>query len=173
MSYFMVMQWKSFSVPVDRLNNILKIMVGPEYDGLICDNEQFQIVFKDSPDQSMVDTINTFWAQATAPQFSPSLAEIISGKINDAMLFGQSLILNAAVENVEMGITQVGKTKDVADYCTNIQQYLQSGSMYAALTEINALINAGVPSNLSPFITADRLNSYKNKIQTYLGIPLT
>lgn len=170
MEKYIVLQWKQFSVPVDRLNLVLKNLVGSNYDGLICNPEDFYVVFKEVPEQEAANVVINFWNNAVEQQFSPSLREIISGIINNASVFGNALILDFAVENVQMGITQAGKTKLVADYCANVQRYLQSGSLYAAITEIDSLVNAGIPENLAPFITTQRLNSYKSKIAQYLGI---
>lgn len=164
------LQWKTFEVPVDKLDKTLREILDSNYDGLICGPDNFQVVFKETPTQEETDAVTNFWTQVTQQQFSPTLRDIISGKINDAVIFGQAVILDAAVENVQMGVTQAGKTKAVADYCGNIQRYLQTGSLYAVLTEIDALIAAGVPPELSPFITSDRLLSYKTKVMVFLGL---
>lgn len=163
------LQWKEFSVPVDRLNNALKAILLANYDGLICEPNEFYVMFKEEPTQDEINAVNAFWDAVTEQQFSPSLREIISGKINEASSFGRALILDAAVENVEMGVTQAGKTMLVADYCADVQRYLESGSLYAAMAKIDLLIAAGVPENLAPFITEARLQAYKTKIQEFLA----
>lgn len=165
-----ILQWKAFSIPMDKLNSSFRLLIGSNYDGLICNTEDFYVTFKEVPTQQEIDTVNTYWSQVTQEQFNPSLREIISGKINDASVFGRTLILDAAVENVEMGITQAGKTREVADYCADVQRYLESGSLYAALSKIEEMISLGVPQNLAPFITEERLLNYKSKIEAYLQI---
>ena len=97
-------------------------------------------------------------------------AQEVKKIVENAVAFGQNLIIEFATENVLMGITQAGKTKVVADYLQNVMRYAQSGSLYEVINEVNYLINETVPENLSPFVTEVRLNSFKSKIETYLGI---
>lgn len=169
MNNSVTLSWKEFNVPTDKLNNALKEILLENYDGLVCEPEQFYVIFKTPPTQPEIDTLTNFWNEVTEQQFSPTLREIISNSINEASVFGRTLILDAAVENVEMGITQAGKTREVADYCADIQRYLESGSLYAATAEIDELILAGVPAELSPFITQARLEAYKQKIEDFLA----
>lgn len=103
-------------------------------------------------------------------QTHETVHRIVSEKIEQAATFGDKIIEQVEVENVLLGITQEGKTKLVFDYCANLQVYLTTGSLYAAITELDLLIAAGVPEDLAPYITADRLNQYKLKIQGFLGI---
>lgn len=163
------LDWKTFTIPVDKLNDSLKLLFGSDYDGIVCEEDSFYVVFKASPTQIEQDELNNFWNTVTPQQFSPTLRDIISQKINDASVFGRTVILDFAVENVQMGITQANKTRDVSNYCANVQRYLESGSIYAAVAEIDELTAAGVPANLAPFITADRLAIYKARLETWLS----
>ena len=160
--------WKEFSVPVDKLNLRLKEILGHNYDGFICGPESFTVVFNTSPTEGEQDTLISYWDGVTESQFSPTIRDVIQQRINDSSVFGRSLILDFMVENVELGITQADKTIPVADYLFNLQRYVESGSLYAAIAEIDRLLNAGVPSNLSPFVTVDRLNTYKAKINVFI-----
>jgi len=90
--------------------------------------------------------------------------------ISNAMNFGATLKIEFAAENIAMGITQAGKTKAVADYLAKVIVYLDTGSLYEVINEVNSLISEGIPSELSPFVTESRLNTFKAKVQTYLGI---
>lgn len=160
--------WKSFSIPVDRLHKALKTLIGSNYDGLICRSDDFDVVYKVEPTEQELTILNNYWDTVVEQQFNPSLKEIISGKINEASAFGRALILDFAVENVQMGVTQAGKTRNVADYLSNLQRYVESGSLYAAVAEIDSLVNATVPSNLAPFVTSERLLTYKARIVAFL-----
>jgi hypothetical protein len=84
-------------------------------------------------------TSEQVWAEALAPYATapvqPTLSEIIAGKVSDAIKFGTKLIIDAAVENIAMGITQSGKTKAVSDYLRSVQSYLREGSLHAAIAE--------------------------------------
>lgn len=95
--------------------------------------------------------------------------ETIMLLVANAMDFGNNLILEFAAENILMGITQAGKTKDVADYLSSLMRYTQTGSLYEVMAEIDRLIQTGLPPNLSPFITEERLLSFKTKVLEYLA----
>jgi hypothetical protein len=73
-----------------------------------------------------------------------------------------------ASENVMMGITQAGKTKEVANYLTDVARHIQTGSLYEVINEIDRLKIEGLPQDLSPFITETRLDRFKQKILDYL-----
>jgi hypothetical protein len=106
---------------------------------------------------------------AQAP-IQPTMEEIVGKKIVDAQTFGQALLKEFATENVLMGITEAGKTIQVTDYLHKLSHYIMTGSLYAALTEIDVIISDTNKSDLDPFVTNDRMNIYKEKIQRYLGL---
>lgn len=165
------LEWKAFAVNLDKVNARLKVLLSSNYDGLLCDEDSLNVMFKDEVSEADTTAVSSYWAAAAAPDFAPTLQEILTVKISDAMNFGNGMIVQASVENITMGITQVGKTKIVLDYLNNVQTYLKAGSLYAAIEEINNLLQADIPSELAPFVTGSRLTSYKHQIQTYLGIP--
>lgn len=120
------------------------------------------------------DTSEDVWAEKlshyTYVPATPTLPQIVESRVNGAADWGVNLILSIAVENVLMGITQAGRTKDVSDYCSTVARYLREGSLYAALSEVTALLQAGAPEELNPFITNDRLTATQGKIKQYLGL---
>ena len=97
-----------------------------------------------------------------------SPADEVKIVVSNAIVFGQNLIVEFASENVLMGITQAGKTKDVADYLADLMRYAQTGSLYEVIAEVDRLIAAGLPANLEPFITQSRMESFKQKVVDYL-----
>lgn len=107
------------------------------------------------------------------PSITP--AQIVSSAIQNAQQFGEQLMVQYATQNVLQGITQAGKTQAVANYLVNVSYYLDSGSLYAAINEINTLIadTSSTKTGLSPFITNNILYTYLNLIQTYLCLPTT
>lgn len=90
--------------------------------------------------------------------------ELVSGAIE----YFTEVQIEFAAENITMGITASGKTKAVADYLQNVLRYGQSGSLYEVISEIDALKSASVPVELSPWVTEERLDDFKNKIIGYL-----
>lgn len=95
--------------------------------------------------------------------------DIVNKKIQDAMEFGQVLIVKFATSNVLMGITQQGLTGSVTDYLHKLSHYTSTGSLYQAISEIERLISLGIPPQFFPFITEERLNQYKLEIVEYLN----
>ena len=89
--------------------------------------------------------------------------------VSQAIEFGNTLIIEFAGENVALGITQSGKTKDVADYLADITRYCQTGSLYEVANEIDRIISEGIPSELDPFVNQTRLTEFKSKIMSYLS----
>lgn len=99
-------------------------------------------------------------------------AVVLARIIDNAKKFGIQVIQQFTIENVAMGITQAGKTRALSLYCKDIMTFLQSGSLYAAIEEIDDMIadESQEKTDLNPFITNDRLNGYKTLIANYLGI---
>lgn len=169
MDYSITLPWKNFNVNLAKVRSYLKSHLSSNHDGLVCDPENLYVVFKTEISQPDTDVVSNYWDTITAATFNPTMQEIVTSNINNAIVFGNNMIIQAAVENVMLGITQVNKTKEVSDFLSNLQMYLRSGSLFAALNEIEILKDNNIPNELSPFVTIDRLNAYKAQIQTYLG----
>jgi len=107
--------------------------------------------------------------------FAATPQQLVTGIVKKAKDFGNDLADSFATRNVLMGITQAGKTRLVTDYCHKLSHYMSTGSLYAAIEEINALkADLNRPSlGLSPFVTDEILDETKYAIQDYLGIPRT
>lgn len=164
------LEWKSFPVKVEKVNFSLKSILSINFDGLICDQNFLNVIFKDVISQEDQDLVTNYWNNITEASFQLSMEEIIQSKIDGAIAFGQKIILDALIENVAMGITQAGKTREVSDYLGQLQRYLREGSLYAAIEEIDDLIANTIPSELAPFVTEARLLNAKSKIVTYVTI---
>lgn len=170
----MLLQWKNFTIDLVSFNDFIKNNI-PKSDGIIADSSGFTIIEKIPFDQTDIDVIQTYYDSLTEEgeiaKITPRLTnELINKKIREATDFGINLIRQYVIENIQMGITQAGKTRIVADYLRRLQRYIESGSLYAALEELNALINAPIDSELAPYVTVDRLTTYKQKIQAFLEI---
>lgn len=164
-----VLVWRPFSVNIEKANAYFKAHLSANYDGLVCTEDNMLVNFFDTVSEGDAGIVSTYWDNSTPTTFAPTLQEIINIKINQARVFGNDVIVKAAVENVAMGITQAGKTKAVADLFANLQYYLTTGSLYAAVAELQRIIDAGLDPNLAPFVTEARLLGYKSQIETYLA----
>lgn len=173
--YSVSLDWKEFSVNLDKVNKHLKVTLSSNYDGMLCDENSAQVMFFDTCSEEDLALINSYWDGLTSSSFDPSMSEIVLSKIEQAQVFGDQLMRDFAVENVLAGITQAGKTTVVTNYLHKLSHYIMTGSLYAAISEIDAIIadTSDAKTSVSPFVTNDRMTSYKNKVQDYLGIPRT
>lgn len=135
---------------------------------LTTNNDQVTFVFLISLSSGQ----QTSLSNAVTAHVAMGPSELAEQAIINARKFGNDLAALFAKENVVMGITAAGKTRAVTDYCHKLEHYMTTGSLYAAIEEINSMIaDITLPLlSLSPFVTTARLNTYKAKIQTYLGI---
>lgn len=124
-----------------------------------------------TPQSSAYRTINSM--PVSAPPLTTT--QIYTAVVESAMDFGQQLMVQFAVANIRAGITQAGQTQSVMNYTTNLAQCLNTGSLYAAIADIETMIadTSSTKTGLSPFITNNILYSYLNQIQSYLNIAPT
>lgn len=98
------------------------------------------------------------------------LACRLNERVLGALAKGQALIQEFITENLTLGITQAGKTKQVRQAMAEVTSCLMTGSLYDAIDELR-LIPAEAKDDT--FITDVRILNYINKIEEYLGIPLS
>lgn len=136
-----------------------------------------------NPKVEGLEVVGTEWFILASEELSPTELGILDNVvipavnmqknvvkiIKAAIEFGGETMAEFAAENVLMGITQAGKTKSVTDYCTDIIKYISTGSLYEVMNEIDSLIEQGIPGDLAPFITEERLLSFRQKVVDYLG----
>jgi len=106
----------------------------------------------------------------TAHSSAPSSTEVVKKIIQNAIEFGVNLVIEFATENVILGITQSGMTSTVRANMSEVLSAIQTGSLYDART---ALLNLPEENKDATFITDARILIFVNKIETYLGLPLT
>ena len=141
-------------------SNISKVV-----ESVVEAGDEFAIVFSQN---LTTEETNTLTNLVTSHNFF-TVEEEVKLKVSEAIKFGQELIINFASENVIMGITQANKTKDVADFLSNLMRYAQSGSLYEVINEIDRLKFEGLPVDLEPFITESRLDTFKQSIIDFLS----
>jgi hypothetical protein len=90
--------------------------------------------------------------------------------LSPAMQFGQNLIKEYASENIALGITQAGMAGTVRAVTADITGALNTGSLYDAIAAARAI---PALSKDAVFVTDARLLIFINKIEAYLGLPLS
>jgi len=167
------LDWKSFSVNLDTVRAYFKSALSSNFDGLFANDQNLSVIFLSDISDADAAIVSAYWASLNEHSFNPTAGQITIAKLNQATAFGCQMVVDAAVTHMSLGVVQAGKTKAVADYFRDLRYYLQNGALYAALEEI-ALLEAGdIPSDLAPFVTADKIHAAKNKIQAFLGITPT
>lgn len=118
---------------------------------------------------------NVNWNPPPAAIVAQATVDIYTTLVQNAITFGQALIVQFATQNVMAGITQAGKTQAVLAYSSNLYTYLTTGSLYVALAEVEIMIadTSDAKIALAPFVSNAVLYTYLNQIQLYLGIPVT
>lgn len=169
----MVLLPKEFEISASKLDGRFRVITSSNYDGLFKDGDVFKVMWKTTPSNQDLAAIEIYWRELTLEIYNTPTAEeqvlYLSNILKDARDFGNALIAQFAMENVAQGITQAGKTRAVADYCYKIQYYLSTGSLYAAMEELQERVS-DCPEELAPYVTPARLTSYLNKLKTYLHI---
>ena len=66
-------------------------------------------------------------------------------------------------ENILMEITQLGQTQLVLDAFEQVDYAMRQGSVFAACTHMDSIVRS------SPFLTDERINTFKNSLLTYVG----
>lgn len=95
---------------------------------------------------------------------------LVEGSIEAAIAFGQQLLKEFAAENVLLGITTSGLTGPVLVKLTGVMLALNGGSLYEAINRIKAIPSSDYDAT---FLTEPRIIGFLNKVEAYLGIPLT
>lgn len=96
--------------------------------------------------------------------------EQVRALVRGAREFGNKMIEEFTIDNVMLGITHDDKTDEVLDKMKDLILSLQSGSLYLAREQAISFPDS---KKITKYITDARLLSLVNKIETYLGIPLT
>lgn len=144
-------------------------------------------------------SVYIFYAQALSEQDAATLTTVVNNHVklttsenlsiyldSSVFPFVKNLITSFAAENIAMGITQAGKTGAVLGMFArqhnvnndgipfSLKDAFDTGSLYEALKVLQFIRNdSNLYTGMSPFVTDARLLQMKNKIETFLGVPLS
>lgn len=172
----MPFQWLSFQIDLVSFVQFLQSIMS-NYDGMVCDSTGFDVPGITADEITQMNTYLSGLTEAGEAAKIQAIATVqtIQAAVKSAVSFGNNLQMTMITQNIQNGITKAGLTQAVANYLQNCQYYLSTGSLYAAIEEINSLIadTSSTKTALSPFVTNTILYQYLNQIQTYLGITVT
>lgn len=116
------------------------------------------------PDNTSAEQVQLILASYAQPP--PNAQQIVQAKIQNAINGFNAMLIQYAALNVLSGITQAGKTQLIADTLADVQRYGQSGSLYAAITALQAV---QITPEMAPFLTADVITSLINQTLAVLA----
>lgn len=153
-------------------------LVGALYSFLVIKGDDLELHFTANLNQSQIDYVSSFVANFS----NVSVVDTIIDKLGkDVDPFVDSLLREMRAENMAWGVTQLDKTADVLGvfclplplpgrrYPLSLKQTLDTAALTVTLEALQYLINhPELYDGLAPFISVDRLNSWKTKIYIYL-----
>ena len=152
---------------------------GNLFDYLSLKGDQLEIHFKQNLNQSQIDELSSYIGSFSDVSIKDTLQNHLEGNIDP---FVKDLMLQIRAENIEMGITQAGKTLEVLGFfeehislpgktrAVTLQGSLSTGSLTVTIEILTYLIaNPSLYSDLNPYVTSARLTEWKNKIITKLS----
>jgi hypothetical protein len=151
---------------------------GSLYSFLSIKGTELNIHFTQNLNQSQIDACSVLVANYSDISVFDNLYGYLGKNIDP---FVDEFLRTLRAENMELGITQLGKTADVLGFfempvllpgktrAVSFKGSLDTGSLTVTMELATYLAaNPSLYSDLSPFITAERLISWKIKIYTHL-----
>jgi len=131
-----------------------------------------EIVHSEEKVIQLIDAGYTVLTEDAYERYKKSISSqlYIENVIENSILFGAQLLREFSAENVLLGITQENKTGEVLTKLSGVMSAIIAGSLYEAINRTKAIPSSDYDSK---YITAARLIKFLNRIETYLGIPLT
>ena len=135
---------------------------------------QIEIHFTSNLIQTQIDAVSSVISAFSNVSVYDTLYSHLKSSIDP---FVEELLISIRAENIEMGITQSGKTLEVLGFfeehvtlpgktrSVTIQGSLTTGSLTVTIEILNYLIaNPSLYADLNPFVTAARLTTWRDKI---------
>jgi hypothetical protein len=150
-----------------------------ENDEPILDEDE-NPVFKQAMEEAQVFshkavTVNEdLKAQILAERASQAAAQAqkdaLRAMVRNAVAFGSELMEDFIMENITLGITQDNMSESVLDAMAPVEAALRTGTLHVAIERLKS-----IPIELKDekYITDIRLLEAMNKIEAYLGLPLS
>lgn len=168
------LQWKEFNVDLEAIEAKFRAdhasYVGNQA------SDKLELYFNDDVTQEELDAIQAYWeaideesSEATGYTQKQALAAIKT-QVKNIHEFSNNLLVQFNAENIALGITQDNKTEDVLDIMAPVLVALQSGSPTVAIKRIKQI---DPQSYDAKYITAARMLAYVNKVEAFLGLPLS
>lgn len=113
-------------------------------------------------------------AQVLAERESSRLAseqeQQLRSIVKNAISFGSQLMEDFVIENIVMGITQDNMSESVLDAMAGVESALRTGTLHVAIKRLKEI---APEQKDAKYITDARLLDAVNKLEEYLGMPLS
>lgn len=143
-----------------------------KYQSCSIKGDQLQVMFSTSLTQAEVNNVSALITTFVEVDVTEELKEHVSKTISP---FIEDFMYQILAENIEMGITQAGKTAEVLGFfChpfvlpgktrgVSIKDSLDTCSLTVTVEVLNYLIaNPDLYSDLSPYVTSARLTAWRD-----------
>jgi hypothetical protein len=159
-----------------KLERQLKVnpVFGSIYKHANIKGNELEIHFTNNLNQTQIDALSVFVTEFSNVSVYDTLFAHLKSNIDP---FVEELLITIRAENIEMGITQMNKTTEVLGFFeapvalpnrvrpVTLQGSLNTGSLTVTIEILNHLIaNPSLYSDINPFVTAERLTSWRDKI---------
>lgn len=152
---------------------------GSLYNFITIKGTDLEIHFTQNLNQGQIDAVSAYMATYSDISIFDNLVNYLGKNIDP---FVDLLMRDMRAENIEMGITQANKTTEVLGFFearvllpnrtreVSLKGSIDTSSLTSTIEILTYYIaNPSLYSDLYPFITADRLTVWKNKIITHLS----
>lgn len=151
----------------------------PTYSHLYSKGSTIDVHFTQNCSQAVVDAASSIVNNFVEVSVKDQLKDYVESEVTP---FIQDFLYTIQAENIEQEITQLGKTSEVLGFFTqaivlpgktravSLKQTLDANSLNVTLELLNHyILHPDTYSDLSPFITTDRLVSWRDKIIEFLS----
>jgi hypothetical protein len=151
---------------------------GSLYNFLSVRGSELELNFKQNLNQTQIDAVSALINNYSDISVFDNLKTFLGTKIDP---FVDNLLAEIRAQNMEMGVTQAGKTADVLGLfelpiilpgktrAVTFKGSLDTGSLTVTMDIATYLIaHPELYSDLAPFITVERITEWRTKIYLYL-----
>jgi len=175
MTYDINLPLLAFNVDIPTVEAWVKANAGANYVGASVDYD-ISLHYTSPPSDAMVAAVQAYWSGLTssspeATNFTANAQKAaVATKVAASQKFMNDLLVQFNTENLILGIDADNMVDEVLTVMSPVLVAMQSGSPTSAIKRAKAIPTASYDSK---YVTAARLLAYCNKIEAFLGIPLS
>jgi hypothetical protein len=170
------MYYLEFTKTINNLNKLQLELTGitPKYQSMYVKGDYIQLAFTTNLTQEEVNAVSSHINNFVEVCITEQLKYYVETKIRP---FVEDLLFMIQAQNIEMGITQLGKTWEVLGFFeepvlldgktrkVSFKGSLDANSLTVTIELLTYFIaHPEMYADLSPFVTVERLSTWKNMI---------